>query len=88
MSEEVCADCVHFRQHYILDEQSCMTVNCGHCVHSRLKGREPTHRACKAFELRAQPPSIPNRNHVIRFLTTQVLEYILSLDLPPEIKQG
>ena len=73
---------MHYRQHYILDEQCCTPINCGHCTYPRLKHREPNTHACSYFELRTTPTALPDRNSVIHFLTTELLQHILSLELP------
>ena len=85
MSEMHCKDCIHFRQHYILDNQSCTAVNCGHCIHPQVKHRKPDTPACTHFICREAPAELPNRHASIHYLTTEVLEYILSLELPPEV---
>ena len=84
MESQICKNCEFFLQHYILDEQRCTPINCGHCRYPRLKHREPGHRACSNFKLRNLPAAVPDRDRVLRFLTTEFLQYVLSLDLPPE----
>lgn len=79
---QTCKDCTHFRQHYILDEQSCTAVPCGHCTQPRLKHRRPDAKACTQFAAGDHP--LPDRAKVVHYLTTELLEYILSLELPPE----
>lgn len=41
MNKNTCGQCGHFRRHYVLDEQSCTAVCCGHCVFPRVKNRRP-----------------------------------------------
>ena len=79
----MCKSCRHFRQHYILDEQSCRSVNCGHCTQPRLKHRRPRQPAC-AFYAPCDPQALPDRREVIHYLTTDFLQHILQLELPPE----
>lgn len=86
MNSDICKNCVHYRQHYILDEQRCASVNCGHCVYPRIKHREPHAKACSYYELRTMPNSLPDQDRVMHFLTTELLQYILSLDLPLDLK--
>lgn len=81
-----CQDCIHFHQHYVLDEQSCTAVVCGHCAHPRLKHRRPDAAACAHFEARTAPPPLPDRKKVVHYLTREFLEYVLSLELPPEVR--
>ena len=55
MTEPVCKTCTHYRQHYVLDEQRCTSVNCGNCTYPRLKHREPNATACLHYEVRTLP---------------------------------
>ena len=87
MNDQTCKSCVHFRQHYVLDEQRGMAVGCGHCVYPRIKHRKPDGTACVHFEMRMEPLDLPDREQVVSFLTTEVLQHILDLKLPPEIEQ-
>ena len=88
MDKKQCKNCIHFYQHYILDEQRCTAVNCGHCSYPRPKHRKPENRGCDHYQERTQPPGLPDRKAVIDFLTTDLLRYILSLELPPEEISG
>ena len=87
MEKHTCKDCQHFLQHYILDDQNCSAINCGHCVFPQIKHRKPYTTACKHLVLKDHPPSLPNRMEVIRFLTTDILQEIMNLPLPPEIAE-
>jgi len=86
METQICKNCTHFRQHYIIDDQTYTAIHCGHCTCKRAKSRKPTTKACEAFEERTQPPLRPDRRSVVHFLNTQMLEYIMELPLPPEEK--
>lgn len=83
MEEKVCGQCGHFRQHYTLDDQSCMTVCCGHCVFPRLKNRRPDTPACGHFLMGEQ--KLPASR---RFLTMELIRWMQSLEFPPEIRKG
>lgn len=56
-SEEVCANCAHFVQHYAIRTNPTystgigefVAVNDGHCPHPRLKRRKPSD-TCERFE--------------------------------------
>ena len=78
-----CKTCQHFHQHYILDRQSCRAVNCGHCTHPGLKHRKPEQPACSLYAP-GTGPDLPDRLEVIHYLTVDLLQYILQLELPPE----
>lgn len=82
MEQPVCKDCTHFRQHFILDEQSCSAVSCGHCAYPRLKYRRPDEKVCPHFQAGAHP--LPDRAKVVHYLTTEILDYVMGLALPPE----
>lgn len=82
-----CQSCAHFRRHYIISEECCMPVNCGHCTRPRLKKRKPNEKACPQYQEGEGPPSLPDREKVIHFLTTAMLEHILSLELPYEVAE-
>lgn len=84
MNTLTCKTCSYFRHHYHIDEECYMQIDCGHCIYPRLKHRKPNTKACSYYQHRATPPLLPNRNQVVYFLTTQILEHILTLPLPPE----
>ena len=53
--EEVCANCEHFTQHYVMFEGfigGIGAINAGHCAYPRIKDRKPGHPACENFEVR------------------------------------
>lgn len=87
MADLICKNCVRFRQHYILSEQRCDVTNCGHCVYPRLKHRKPNDKACDNFQDRSNSHDLPDRQQVVRFLTKEILQYILNLKLPPEVEE-
>ena len=84
MNNPTCKTCEHFYQHYSVDDQSYTVTNCGHCVFPRLKHRKPDQKCCEHYTPCQAPPSLPDRKGVVNFLTTDLLQYILSLPLPPE----
>lgn len=84
MTKQTCKTCQHFHQHYHIDAQSYSTVHCGHCVRPRMKHRKPDQTACEFYVPRNTPPSLPDRQGVIHFLSTDLLDYIMHLPLPPE----
>lgn len=47
--EEVCANCKHFIQHYVIvSDMGTMPCNAGHCIHPRIKVRRPG-QTCEKF---------------------------------------
>ena len=78
-----CKDCRHFLQHYTFDEQRIFWVYCGHCIQSRIKHRSPDSKACGNFVPRAPGESTFATKE---YLSKKLLNYVLSLDLLPEIE--
>jgi len=84
MKNLTCGDCKYFRQHYIFNGERLSRVHCGHCVHPRLKHRTPSTPSCPNFEQRM----VGVEQFITKdFITKELLEYVLSLDLPPEITE-
>jgi len=88
MNKETCKNCAHYRRHYLLDNECCMPVNCGHCTYSssRIKQRKPDSPACDHF-VPQHGASLPNRDETIYFMTTEFLKKILEKPLPPKITE-
>jgi len=86
MNTPTCETCIYFHQHYVMTDQYSVKAYCGHCVRPRCKHRRPDAKICNLYEARSAPPSLPDRSSTIHYLTTKVLEYVLNLPLPPEIK--
>lgn len=81
MNKNTCGQCGHFRRHYVLDEQSCTAVCCGHCVFPRVKNRRPDTPSCQYFV--AEERKLPAHKH---FLTIELIRWVQSLEMPPEIQ--
>ena len=88
MSNPICQDCIYFLRHYTLSAQRCTPVSCGHCRYPRLKHRRPDDPACSYFIRQELPLDLPKQEEVINFLTTDFLQYIMTLPLPPEISDN
>ncbi len=87
MDTPTCKTCTHFRQHFVLTDDYAAAVYCGHCVHPRLKHTRPDKKACPHYKEQAKENPLPCRRETVHFLTTRVLESILTLELPPEIRK-
>ena len=85
MDKTTCKDCGHFYQHYVLTEEKCIQAYCGHCCYEHQKRRRPDDKICEGFD--PHPRFVPSRKGSIQYLSTVVLEKILSLELPPEITE-
>lgn len=83
MQEYVCKDCVHYRQHYILSGEKLMKVYCGHCKRVRTKQKKPDTVRCEHFSL---AESSVNMFVTKDYLTKELLQFVLGMDLLPEIK--
>ncbi len=83
MEENICRQCRHFRQHYVLDDQTCTAICCGHCVFPRLKNRRPDTPACGHFV--AGERELPVSRD---FLTMELLRWVQNLEFPPDIREN
>lgn len=52
MDNQMCRDCTHYVQHFVLYRGNYITAWCGHCIHPRLKHRRPDHKACRYYQKR------------------------------------
>ena len=80
MEGETCSHCGHYCRHYIVEEQGCWAINCGHCTYPRLKNRKPDAPICANYVRREM--QIPVHKG---YLTAQLVRWIQSLEYPPEI---
>jgi hypothetical protein len=80
--EHFCKECGHYLRHYILDEQACTAINCGHCTVPRIKNRKPDAPACAHFVPGER--KLPDSKH---FLTMELLRWFQGLEFPPEVRQ-
>ena len=85
MSNAKCKNCQYFYPHYVLGEQKIGWVNCGHCVFPKLRHKRPDTPACPHF---VQGEADTARFADKRYLSKALLNYVLSLELLPEIKEA
>ena len=82
MDDNLCGTCVYYRQHYTFDRRKIFRVNCGHCTCQRVKVKRPNTKACAHYLAgEALEESFATRE----YLSKELLEYILKLELLPEI---
>lgn len=82
MDKKTCHNCDHYFQHYTISNGRFCRVYCGHCTNGRLKAKRPDTPACQHFSLRThQEDEFVSKE----YLTKKLLEYILSLELLPDI---
>ena len=83
MQEHMCGSCAYFQQHYSLDEKKIFRVYCGHCKFERVRRKTPDSPACENFA-----PGEPDENAFVNqeYLSKQLLQYMMNLELLPEIR--
>ena len=84
MQKNRCADCMYFSRHYAFDGRKIFRVNCGHCTLHQQKSKLPHAAPCTHFV----PGTSPENAFVSKeYLSKELLQYILHLDLLPEIEE-
>ena len=83
MDYTVCSSCVYYRQHYTFDERRIFRVYCGHCTFQKAKKKLPDAKACANY-VKGDPieASFVSREYISKAL----LEYVVKLELLPEIQ--
>lgn len=84
MSEKFCKSCVHYHQHYALDQRKIFRVYCGHCAYSRPKTRRPDAAGCEHYIQTA-----PDEAAFVtkEYLSKALLDYMMKLECLPEIRE-
>ena len=83
MEEQHCSDCQYNLQHYALGRKKIFRVYCGHCTFNRAKQKHPDTKACKDFVVGiSREEAFASKE----YLSKELLRYVLSLELLPEIK--
>ena len=85
MTEQQCKNCLHFLQHYTFNDHRLIRVYCGHCRFSRPKRKFPNSPACENYA----PGRTPEDTFTSKeYLTKELLQYVLHLELLPKIEDG
>ena len=85
MNDSICKDCQYFMQHYTFNSRKIFCVYCGHCTTGTARRRRPDAKACEKFVLRAsQEDAFVSKE----YLSKELLQYVLSLELIPEIEDS
>ena len=73
---------MHYRQHYTFDQRKIFRVYCGHCTYLKVRTKRPDAKICKNY-IQADP----DETHFVtkEYLSKALLEYLLKLELLPEI---
>jgi len=82
MNQNTCAACRHYLQHYAFNQRKLFRVYCGHCTYQKPKTKRPDSKACGNYI-----QSAPDEEAFVtkEYLSKVLLEYMLSLELLPEI---
>lgn len=85
MNDKRCADCCHYLRHYTFNKRKIFQVYCGHCTFLRARRKLPDAKACENFEPGTSQESAFATKE---YLSKELLQYLLSLELLPEITDG
>ena len=85
MDEKRCKNCQYYLQHFAFSKRRIFRVYCGHCTFTRPKRRRPDAKACDHYV-----PGATSEDAFAskEYLSKELLRYVLSLDLLPEIEEG
>ena len=82
MNNQTCETCVHFHQHYSLKDGKVTRVFCGHCTFKSPKTKRPYAKACENY---AYGPDDTDAFATKKYLTKELLQYLLHLELLPPV---
>ena len=82
MKTSGCSNCAHYQQHYTLDKPHLFRVYCGHCTFPKAKRKLPDSNVCEHF---VPADSDENAFATKEYLSKELLQYLLSLEILPEI---
>lgn len=83
MNENQCKYCQYYLQHLALNKRRLFRVCCGHCTFGKSKRKQPDAKACENFTP-GEPPEDAFASK--EYLSKELLQYVLSLELLPEIE--
>ncbi len=82
MKQNLCGNCVHYQQHYTFDQRKIFRVFCGHCTYLKVKTKRPYAKGCEHYQENVCGEDVFVSKE---YLSKKLLEYMLKLDLLPEI---
>lgn len=83
MSNRYCADCRYYLQHYTFNARKIFRVHCGHCIFTKARQRKPDSKACENYVPGlCQEEAFASKE----YLSKELLQYMLRLELLPEIE--
>ncbi len=83
MDRNICSTCMYYRQYYTFDQRKIFRVHCGYCTYSRPKTKRPDSRICENY---IQADFVEKAFVTKEYLSKALLEYVLKLELLPEIE--
>ena len=83
MHQNTCNSCQYYRQHYTFNERKIVRVYCGHCTCLRIKTKRPDSKVCENY---IENDSNDNPFVSKEYLSKKLLEYVLKLELLPDIQ--
>ena len=85
MEQNVCNTCLYYRRHYSFDQRKIFQVHCGHCAGRKIRRKRPDAKACDDYVR-----SDPEENAFVskEYLSKELLEYMMRLELLPEIQKS
>ena len=82
MADTTCESCQHYMQHFAMNKHRIFRVHCGHCTFATPKRKRPDAKICEHYA----PGTAPEDAFATKeYLTKELLQYVLSLELMPEI---
>lgn len=85
MDQNTCSTCVYYQQHYALGQRKIFRVHCGHCIYTRVRKKRPNSKICENY-VQADDSEKPFVTK--EYLSKALLEYVLNLELLPEIYEA
>ena len=82
MEQNICNTCVHYQQHYALDQHGIFRVYCGHCTYLKVRARKPDSKICESYIKTEHYEQMFVRKE---YLSKVLLERVLNMELLPEI---
>ena len=83
MNDQQCKTCGYYVQHYILGKNKLFAVDCGHCICSRTKRKQPDAKACGNYmRVQHQEDAFVSKE----YLSKALLQKVLDMELLPDVE--
>ncbi len=83
MTNETCATCKHFHQHYSLKDGILTRVYCGHCTFPRVKHKRPCNKTCPHYVRGTADEEIYATK---KYLTREMIRQLFNMEFFPFAK--